>query len=79
MNHNNRKWIALLSLNLTVVAAAWVFQSSEAAPPNAPFANSVEQRNRMIQLLTESNQLLKEQNALLRSGKLQVQIAEKKK
>jgi hypothetical protein len=37
-----------------------------------PFANAVEQRQEMIQLLRDSNALLKEQVELLRSGKLHV-------
>jgi hypothetical protein len=40
-----------------------------------PFANAVEQRQEMLQLLREGNGLLKEQLEVLRSGKLHV-IAE---
>jgi len=44
-----------------------------------PFANAVEQRMEMISLLREIRDLLKEQNALLRSGELKVQVAEGQK
>ena len=37
-----------------------------------PFANAVEQRQEMVQLLRDGNALLKEQLELLRSGKLHV-------
>ncbi|PHS16990.1 MAG: hypothetical protein COA78_03350 [Blastopirellula sp.] len=86
MSQDNRKWMLLLSLNLFLFTAAWFFRTSEAAPPNAPFANSVEQSGEMIQLLKKSNALLTaqnllltKQNSLLESGQLQVQIVEKKK
>jgi hypothetical protein len=55
-----------------------LLQSSWAAPkgPQMPFANSVEQRGDFIRELKEMNALLREQNALLKSGKLRVVIAE---
>jgi hypothetical protein len=45
------------------------YSSSGAAPQGGqpPFANAVEQRNEMIRELHEIKELLKEQNALLRS------------
>lgn len=45
------------------------YSSSVAAPQGGqpPFANAVEQRNEMIRELREIKELLKEQNALLRS------------
>lgn len=53
--------------------------SDNTTPPfnnvTLPFANPVEQRNAMILELRELNAQLKEQNALLRSGKMQVVVA----
>jgi len=40
-----------------------------------PFANSVEQRIEMVNQLKEIKELLKEQNALLSSGKLTVVVS----
>lgn len=55
-----------------------VLQSSWAAPkgPQLPFANSVEQRGDFIRELKEMNSLLREQNALLKSGRLRVVVVE---
>ena len=48
-----------------------------AAPPGPkePFANPVTQRLEIIEQLKEMNRQLREQNALLRSGRLRVVIA----
>ncbi len=46
--------------------------------PRPPFANAVEQRAETIRLLREIRDLLREQNALLKSGKLHV-VAEPKR
>ena len=40
--------------------------------PKPPFANPIRQRAEMISLLKEIRDLLREQNALLRSGKIRV-------
>jgi hypothetical protein len=42
--------------------------------PKLPFANSIEQRGEIVRELRELNGLLREQNALLRSGKLKVVV-----
>ncbi|MFI4876726.1 MAG: hypothetical protein ACIALR_15355 [Blastopirellula sp. JB062] len=75
---NEKRWFALLGFNALAIVSAVAWQSW-AAPPAAqmPFANAVAQREQMIQELKESNRLLKEQNLLLRSGKLKVQLVEK--
>ena len=54
-----------------------LYETSSAAPrgDNEPFANSVEQRAEMIVQLREISALLKEQNALLKSGQLTVVVA----
>ncbi|TWT31383.1 hypothetical protein [Blastopirellula retiformator] len=75
---NEKRWFALLGLNALAIVGMITWQSQAQAPAaNMPFANAVAQREQMIQLLKESNEQLKEQNALLRSGKLKVQLVEK--
>ena len=72
----NTKWMALLSLNVALWCVLGFYSSMSAAPQRGqpPFANSVEQRAEIVRQLQELNASLKEQNALLRSGKLQVVI-----
>jgi hypothetical protein len=57
------------------------YQATSAQPPQAkePFANSVEQRFEMVRVLTDIRDLLKEQNALLKSGELKVVVVQPKK
>ncbi len=66
---------------LAAIGVLSFWGSTTAAPPEAqgPFSNAVEQRAEMVKLLTEVRDLLKEQNALLRSGEAQVMIVEPKK
>lgn len=80
MRTNSYCWLTLIALNLICLGGGWFYSQTTAAPPEVrqPFANPVEQREAMIRLLQESNQLLREQNALLKSGKLQVEVVEKK-
>ena len=63
------RWAVLLCANLMLWGVLSFYESSSAAPPGGqpPFANAVEQRNEMIRELREIKELLKEQNALLRS------------
>ena len=67
-----------LVMPVVAVVATWgvlsFYQSSSAQQrgPAQPFANSVEQRAEMISHLKSVEQLLREQNDLLRSGKLKV-------
>lgn len=71
-----QRWTLLLALCAVGLGVLSLYRSTEAAPPVAqlPFANSVEQRFEIINQLKETNALLREQNALLRSGKLRVQV-----
>lgn len=64
-------WLLAVVLSLGVLT---FYRTSDAAPekPTEPFANAVAQRAEMIALLRELNAQLKEQNALLSSGRLQV-------
>jgi hypothetical protein len=69
-------WTALLATNVVSLGMLGFYQTTTAAPPQAqePFANAVQQRFESIGVLREISALLKEQNALLRSGKLEVVI-----
>ncbi len=71
-----RRWTALLVGNVVMLCVLGFYGNSQAQPnePNLPFANAVEQRIEIINQLKELNVQLKEQNALLRSGKLKVVI-----
>ncbi len=76
METSRKRWQLLIAFNVLCLAAGWWYSHSDAAPPEVkqPFANPVQQRESMIRLLQESNQLLREQNSLLKSGKLKVQV-----
>lgn len=67
-------WIVLLCLNAVLFFELCFHRSGVAAPADGqlPFANAVEQRMEIIRELREIRALLKEQNALLRSGQLTV-------
>jgi hypothetical protein len=72
-------WALLVAANVLCYCVLSFYQASAAAPRTGvrpPFANSVEQRMEMIRLLTEIKEQLKQQNALLRSGKLKVIVGE---
>jgi len=71
-------WVALIAVNALFYCVLSFYRTSEGAPkpPVQPFANSVQQRIDMITELREIKELLKEQNALLRSGELTVIVAE---
>jgi hypothetical protein len=77
MHHPTRFWKYLLAANLLAWGMLGLLQTSLGVDrePAQPFANAEEQRMQIIELLQETNALLKEQNALLRSGKLQVVVA----
>lgn len=74
-------WALLIAANALFYCVLSFYRTSEAAPkpPVEPFANSVAQRMDMIAQLKEIKDLLKEQNALLRSGNLTVVVAENPK
>jgi hypothetical protein len=76
------RWTALLGLNVLAICVLGFYERSAAQLPpgtNAPFVDAVEQRVEMINHLKELVALAKEQNALLRSGKLQVVVAVEQK
>jgi len=77
-------WIRSALPSAAVAALVYVlgfYQASSAQPPKShePFANSVAQQAEMIQLLKDISLQLKEQNALLRTGTLNVTLVEPKK
>ena len=74
LQKNHVRWGALLLANAVVWCVLGLHEASFAAPQGAqpPFANAVEQRAETNRQLAEIAGLLKEQNAMLRSGKLTV-------
>jgi hypothetical protein len=61
---------SLVPIAVGILLGVLGFYSNSGAAPQGgqpPFANAVEQRNEMIRELREIKELLKEQNALLRS------------
>jgi hypothetical protein len=62
-----------------VLSVLGFYGSSIAQVPNAPFGNAVELQGEIINQLKLLNASVKEQNALLRSGRLQVVVVEKKR
>ena len=72
-------WALLVAANVLCYCVLSFYQTTDAAPRaggRPPFANSVEQRMEMISLLREIRDQLKQQNALLRSGKLKVIVGQ---
>ena len=75
MNKSSRAgWIGLITVN-TLLWFAIAGGPPAEADPRQP-VNPATQRGEMIRELTEIKQLLKEQNQLLRSGKVSVVVSE---
>jgi len=74
MNATTLRWTALLTLNLAGLCVLGLFGQSHAQTPavQGPFANSLELQLDMVNQLKTLNALVKEQNAILKSGSLQV-------
>jgi len=74
-------WVLLIGANVLFCCVLSFYQATAADPAKAkqPFANAVQQRIEMINELREIKGLLKEQNALLRSGSLTVVVSDSKK
>jgi hypothetical protein len=64
------RWLLVLALNAVVLGVLGLYGSLVAAPQagQPPFANPIDQRAEMVRELREIKELLKEQNALLRSS-----------
>ncbi len=74
--------LVLAVVNVLFLCVLGLYQTTSAQQPrpsNPPFPNAEEQRGEMINLLTELKALVKEQNALLRSGDLRVVVTTTKK
>ena len=73
MSHRNG-WTLLVLLNVTAFGVLGLYQTTHAGSPigSPPFANTSESRLEMVQELKEIRDLLKEQNALLKSGEVKV-------
>jgi hypothetical protein len=71
-------WATLLLLNAFAFGMLGLYQTSHAGSPGGspPFANTSETRLEMVEQLKEIRDLLKEQNALLRSGEVKVIVTE---
>lgn len=71
-----RSLLMLIVLNVVSLCVLGFYKTSDAAPRQAPkqFANPVEQTFEVINQLKRLNELVKEQNELLRSGKLGVVV-----
>ena len=70
-------WALLLAANVLGYCMLSFYQTTTAAaPPGPSFPNSTELRVEMIDQLKEIKDLLKEQNALLRSGDVKVIVTE---
>ena len=71
-------WALLLTANVLCYCVLSFYRTGDAAAPKGspPFANSVQQRMETVNELKEIKELLREQNALLRSGRLGVVVNE---
>ena len=72
-------WMLVVIANVACWGVLSFYQTTTAAPPAAgqPFSPPAKQRAEMIAELQAIADLLEEQNALLRSGKLTVVVAQK--
>ncbi len=75
-NSTRNRFLALVVLNVGFWCVLGFQQSTSGQPdpPKLPFANAVEQRFQTIHELQEIKLLLKQQNELLTSGKLQIML-----
>ena len=74
-------WTLMIAANVLFLCVLSFYRTTAAAPPKAkqPFANAVEQRMEVIKELREIKNLLKEQNALWRSGTVRVVVSDPEK
>lgn len=73
MMHKRNVWSTLVMTAVLSVGVLSFYRTSPAAPgQQMPFANPTGQRQEMVEQLKELNRLIKQQNALLSSGKLRV-------
>jgi cell division protein FtsB len=74
MKTKRTAWFVLICANAAVWCMLGFYRTTDASPrePQMPFANSIAQRNEMIEQLKAINAQLREQNELLKSGRLKV-------
>jgi hypothetical protein len=75
------RWALLVTANVAAFCMLGLLQASRAQNPEVmpPFANAVDMQQEIITQLRELNRSVKEQNALLRSGGLQVVVVPPKR
>lgn len=68
------RWLILVAVNICGLCVLGLYAPTHAQPPapQLPFANPTELQLEMVNQLKALNALVKEQNALLKSGNLQV-------
>ncbi|HUS39943.1 MAG TPA: hypothetical protein VMX74_10860 [Pirellulales bacterium] len=77
MMQKRNVWSMLIMATVLCLCVLSFYRTSPAAPGNQmPFANPTGQRLEMVEQLKELNRLIKQQNALLSSGKLRVVVIE---
>ncbi len=76
MTRKSFAWPLLLVAGVLFLGVLSFYRTSPAAPSGTkqPFANAVAQRQEMIEELKEISRLLREQNELLRSGRVKVKV-----
>ncbi len=75
----DNRWMILVGINVAAWCMLGFYRAGDAAPAPQPFANAVEQRAESNTLMRDLLAEVKAQNALLRSGTLQVVVVETKK
>ena len=79
MDRTTFSWRTLIAAGALSLCMLGFYRASPAAPTRQqPFANPLSQRQEMIDQLKEINRQLREQNTLLRSGRLNVVVVEQK-
>ena len=72
-------WPALIMSNVLFLCVLSFYRTSPAAPgKQMPFVNPAGQREVIIEELKELNRLVRQQNALLSSGKVMVVVADQR-
>jgi hypothetical protein len=70
------RWTLLVAANVLALGVLGFYSTLGAAPQagQPPFANPIDQRADMVRELREIKELLKEQNALLKSGAAKIDV-----
>ncbi|MCA9247864.1 MAG: hypothetical protein KDA42_12130 [Planctomycetales bacterium] len=72
------RWTLLVGANVLFCCVLSFYRHGNAAPPavtGQPFANSITQRKEIVDELREIKALMREQNTLLKSGKIRVVVS----